>query len=196
MLADLFMTPGKGVAEQLTYWAHTYLPFSRWRRAIGEVSDGAIEEASRCGISSAAVDRRRAYQVARMVVPNRRGEHLPDLTPDAYNAFSPTTCAKSHTGKKKIAGPEERRTQYVRHPQTLAYLMTPASLARRGLGGSAPGTIVGVTIGEAAPPIGEIASDLHEQLGGKGGGAVDQFAKIVAALHAGPPQREEEPAAA
>ena len=196
MLADLFMTPGKGVAEQLTYWAHTYLPFGRWRTAIGEVVDGAVQEASRYGVSGAAIDRRRAYQVARMMVPNRRGEHLADLTPDAYNAFSPTSCAKSHSGKKKIATLEERRTQYLQHPQTLAYLMTPVGLARRGLGSSAPGTIAGVAIGEAAPPTGVIASDLHEQLGNKGGGAVDQFAEIVAALHAGPPQQEEEPAAA
>lgn len=196
MLADLFMTPGKGVAEQLTYWAHTYLPFSRWSKATGAVIDEVTKEAGRYGISAAAVDRRRAYQVARMVVPNRRGEHLADVTPDAYNAFSPTCCAKSHSGKKKIAGPEERRTRYVQHPQTLAYLLTPARLARMGLGASAPGTIVGVTIGEAASPSGVIARDLHERLGGKGGGAVDQFAKVVAALQAGLPQQEEEPAAA
>lgn len=196
MLADLFRTPGKGVAEQLTYWAHTYLPFSRWRRAIGEVIDSATKEAGRYGISVAAVDRRRAYQVARMIVPNRRGEHLADLTPDAYNAFSPTSCAKSHSGKKKIAGPEERRTRYLQHPQTLAYLLTPAGLSRMGLGASAPGTVVGVTLGEAAPPTGVIASDLHEQLGGKGGGAVDEFAKVVAALHAGLPNQEEAPDAA
>ena len=196
MLADLFMTPGKGVAEQLTYWAHTYLPFSRWRTAIDEVIDEATKEAGRYGISATAVDRRRAYQVARMLVPNRHGEHLADLTPDAYNAFSPTCCAKSHSGKKKIAGPEERRISYVQHPQTLAYLLTPAGLARMRLGASAPGTIVGATIGEAALPSDVIANDLHEQLGGKGGSAVDQFAKVVAALQAGLPQQEEEPAAA
>ncbi len=196
MLADLFRTPGKGVAEQLTYWAHTYLPFSRWRRAIGEVIDEATKEAGRYGISAAAVDRRRAYQVARMLVPNRRGEHLADLTPDAYNAFSPTCCAKSHSGKKKIAGPEERRTSYLRHPQTLAYLLTPVGLARMGLGASAPGTIVGAAIGEAALPSDVIANDLHEQLGGKGGSAVEHFAKVVAALQAGLPRQDEEPAAA
>jgi hypothetical protein len=196
MLADLFMTPGKGVAEQLTYWAHTFLPFSRWRKEIDEVIADTTKEAGRYGISSPAVDRRRAYQVARMVVPNRHGDHLPDLTPDAYNAFSPTTCAKSHSGKKKIDGPAERRAKYAHHPQTLAYVMTPASLARKGLGGSAPGTIAGVDMGEAAPAAGVIAGGMQEQLGGKGGGAVDSFAKIVAALHAGPPQPAEEPAAA
>jgi hypothetical protein len=197
MLADLFMTPGKGVAEQLTYWAHTYLPFSRWSEATGAVIDEATEEAGRYGISAAAVDRRRAYQVARMVVPNRRGEHLADLTPDAYNAFSPTCCAKSHSGKKKIAGPAERRTQYVQHPQTLAYLLTPVGLARLGLGASAPGTIAGVAIGGEVSPSGVIAAGLLEQLGGKGGGgAVDQFAQVVAALQAGLPKQDEEPAAA
>jgi len=169
MLADLFMTPGKGV--------------------IDEVIVDTTKEAGRYGISSPAVDRRRAYQVARMVVPNRHGDHLPDLTPDAYNAFSPTTCAKSHSGKKKIDAPAERRAKYVHHPQTLAYVMTPAS-------GSAPGTIAGVDMGEAAPAAGVIAGGMQEQLGGKGGGAVDSFAKIVAALHAGPPQQAEEPAAA
>ncbi len=196
MLADLFMTPGKGVAEQLTYWAHTYLPFSRWSKATGEVINEVIKEAGRYGISAAVVDRRRAYQVARMVVPNRHGEHLADLTPDAYNAFSPTSCANAYSGKKKIAGPAERRSQYVHHPQTLAYLLTPARLARMGLGGSAPGTIVGVTIGEAASPSDVIASGLREQLDGKGGGVVDQFAKVVAALHAGLPTQEDEPGAA
>jgi hypothetical protein len=64
-----------------------------------------------------------------------------------------------------------------------------------GLGGSAPGTIVGVPFGEEVPPSGVIASGLNEQLGGKGGRAVDPFAQIITQLHAGPPQQEEEPAA-
>lgn len=196
MLADLFMTPGKGFAEQLTYWAHTYLPFSRWREPTDEVIAQTLEEAARYGISSAPVDRRRAYQVARMTVPNRHGEHLPDLTPDAYNLFSPTSCAKSHQGKKKIAPPAERRQQYRAHPQTLAYLLTPTTLARLGLGGSAPGTICGVSLGEAAPPADAIAAKLREQIGGKGGAEIEQFARIVAGLRAGPPKQEEEPAAA
>ncbi len=196
MLADLFKTPGKGVAEQLTYWAHTYLPFGRWRKATDEVIAQIDKETAAYGISSASVDRRRAYQVARMMVPNRHGEHLADLTPDAYNRFSPTCCAKSHSGKKKIAPPAERAAQYIAHPQTLAYVMTPPALSRLGLGASAPGTICGVPIDEATPPVGAIASDLTERLGGKGGAMVNEYAKIVAQLHGGPPKQEEEPAAA
>ncbi len=197
MLSDLFMTIGKGVADQLAYWAHTYLPFNKWRAPTDEVVREATAQAARCGIVDAAVDRRRAYQVARMLVPNRHGEHLADLVPDAYNAFSPTCCAKSHSGKKKIAGPAERQAQFIEHPQTLAYLLTPVSLARIGLGGSAAGTVVGVPLGEAARPAGVIASDIRELLGGdKGGKAVDELAKVVAKLHAGPPQEEAEPAAA
>lgn len=196
MLADLLMTFGKGVAEQLTFWAHTYLPFSRWRKPTDDVIAAAQREAGTYGIASPAIDRRRAYQVARMVVPNRHGEHLPDLTPDAYNAYSPTSCAKSHSGKKKIAGPAEREATYLRHPQTLVYLLTPPALSRLGLGGSAPGTVAGVRLGEAAPPAGVIANDLRAQIGGKGGAAVDPYARLVATLHAGPPKQEEEPAAA
>jgi hypothetical protein len=196
MLADLFMTRGKGFAEQLTYWAHTYLPFGRWRKPTDEVIAEAVNEAKRYGISSASVDRRRAYQVVRMMVPNRHGAHLPDLTPDAYNEFSPTCCAKSHQGKKKIAAPGERKALYRAHPQTLAYLLTPTSLARLGLGGSAPGTICGVSMTEAAPPAAAIAASLRDQIAGKGGAEIDQFARIVAGLRAGPPKQEEEPAAA
>ncbi len=196
MLADLFMTRGKGFAEQLTYWAHTHLPFGRWRKPTDEVIADTVKEAQRYGISSASVDRRRAYQVARMMVPNRHGEHLPDLTPDAYNQFSPTSCAKSHSGKKKIAGPSERQARYRVHPQTLAYLLTPTGLARIGVGGSAPGTICGVSTTEAAPPADAIAGILRDQAGGKGGSEIDQFARVVAGLRAGPPKQEEEPAAA
>ena len=196
MLADLFMTPGKGVAEQLTYWAHTFLPFSRWRKAD--------RRGRRRGLRGSGTLRHfRTRCRPAPGVPGgphggaqpSRGDHLPDLTPDAYNAFSPTSCAKSHSGKKKIDGPAERRAKYLQHPQTLAYLLTPASLARKGLGGSAPGTIAGAPIGEAAPSAG-VAGALQEQLGGKGGGSIDGFAEIVAMLHAGPPPQEEEPVAA
>ena len=174
MLADLFKTPGKGVAEQLTYWAHTYLPFGRWRKATDEVIVQIDKQTATYGISSSSVDRRRAYQVARMMVPNRHGEHLADLTPDAYNRFSPTSCANSYSGKKKIAPPAERAAQYIAHPQTLAYVLTPPRLSRLGLGASAPGTIGGVLIDEATPPVEVIASDLAERLGGKGGAAVNE----------------------
>jgi hypothetical protein len=196
MLADLLMTFGKGVAEQLTFWAHTYLPVGRWRTPTDELIAAAEREAAKYGIASASIDRRRAYQVTRMIVPNRHGEHLPDLTPDAYNSYSPTCCAKSHSGKKKIAGPAEREAAYLRHPQTLAYLLTPPELSRLGLGGSAPGTVVGMPLGEAAPPANAIADQLRRQIDGKGGAAVDAYAQIVAKLHAGPAKQEEEPAAA
>lgn len=193
MLADLFKTPGKGVAEQVTYWAHTYLPFSRWRKAINEVIVQINKQTATYGISSSSVDRRRAYQVARMIVPNRHGEHLADLTPDAYNRFGPTCCAKSHSGKKEIASPAERVEQYISHPQTLAYVLTPPGLSRLGCGASAPGTICGLPTDEATPPVGVIATSLMERLESKGGTAVDGYAKIVAKLHAGPPKQEEEP---
>ena len=74
MLADLFKTLGKGVAEQLTYWVHTYLPFGRWRKPTNEVIAQISEQTATYGISSSSVDRRRAYQVARMMVPNRHGD--------------------------------------------------------------------------------------------------------------------------
>ena len=197
MLSDLLMTIGKGVADQLAYWAHTYLPFNKWRGPTDEAVQNATTQAARYGIVDAPVDRRRAYQVARMLVPNRHGEHLADLVPDAYNAFSPTCCAKSHSGKKKIAGPAARQAQFLEHPQTLAYLLTPVKLARLGLGGSPAGTVLGVPLDQAPPPSGVIASNIRELLDGdKGGKAVDEFAQIVVALHAGLPQEEEEPAAA
>lgn len=195
MLADLFMTIGKGVAEQLTYWCHTYLPLNRWRKPTDDAIAAITQAAGQYGITPASVDRRRAYQLARMLVPNRRGDHLADVAPDAYNAFSPTSCAKSHSGKKKIAGPDERRAQFLRHPQTLAYLLTPSTLARAGIGTSAPGTILGVAVDEAAPPASVIAGNLREQ-GGGAGRAVDELAAVVAKLHAGPLVEEEESEAA
>ena len=197
MLADLLPTLRKGFSDQLVYWSHTYLPFNRWRKATGEVAAEVLEDAAKYGIRDARVDRRRAYQVARMVVPNRRGDHLVDLLPDAYGVYSPTCCATSHSGKKKILPPAERRQQFRRHAQTLGYVLTPVSLARLGLGGSAPGTIMGIPMDEAAPPESAIADMLQEQLGSaKGGAALGQLAVLAAKLHAGPPQQEEEPAAA
>ena len=59
MLADLFKTLGKGVAEQLTYWVHTYLPVGRWRKATNEVIAQISEQTATYGIFS-SVDRRRA----------------------------------------------------------------------------------------------------------------------------------------
>ena len=48
MLADLFKTLGKGVAEQLTYWVHTYVPFGRWRKATNEVIAQISEQTATC----------------------------------------------------------------------------------------------------------------------------------------------------
>ena len=87
-------------------------------------------------------------------------------------------------------------TQYICHPQTLAYVLTPPGLSRLGGGASAPGTICGVPTDDATPSVGVIASNLTEGLGGKGGGIINEYAEIVAKLHTGPPKQEEEPAVA
>ena len=186
MFADFFMALRRGV-DQLTYWCHTYLPFNRWRRRTDQVLAATAEEGRRYEFAKVAVDRRRAYQVARMTVTNRRGEHLSDLLPDAYWVFSPTSCAKTLSGKKKFKSSTERREGFRSHPQTLAYLMTPSGLARVGVGASLPGTLLGVGLQEPTPPAGVIANRIREELGGGGEGAVDQYAQIIARLHAGPP---------
>ena len=191
MFADFFMALRRGV-DQLTYWCHTYLPFSRWRSRTDEVLAATGEEGKRYDLDKVAVDRRRAYQVARMTVSNRRAEHLSDLLPDAYWVFSPTSCAKTQSGKKKFKSPVERRDGFRCHPQTLAYLMTPAALARAGLGASSPGTLLGVGLTDPTPPAGVIANRIREEIGGGGEGAVDQYAQVVARLHAGPAKVESE----
>ena len=191
MFADFFMALRRGV-DQLTYWCHTYLPFNRWRRRTNLVLAATTEEGRRYDLDKVDVDRRRAYQVARMTVTNRRGEHLSDLLPDAYWVFSPTSCAKTQSGKKKFKSLPERRDGFRSHPQTLAYLMTPAGLARAGVGASLPGTLLGLGLQEPTPPAGVIANRIREELGGGGEGAVDQFAQIIARLHAGPPVVESE----
>lgn len=195
MLADLFLALRRGV-DQLTYWCHTYLPFNRWRRITEEVASAAREEVARYGIEVPLVDRRRAYQVARMIVANRHGEHLVDLVPDAYGVYAPTCCATTQSGKKKFAPLAERREAFRRHPQTLVYLLTPSWMARMGLGSSPPGTLLGIPTAEPTPPPGVIASRLREQIGSDAGGStVDEYAKMVAQLHAAPAE-EEEPAEA
>jgi len=191
MFADFFMALRRGV-DQLTYWCHTYLPFNRWRGRTNEVLTATVEEGRRYELDKVSVDRRRAYQVARMSVTNRRGEHLSDLLPDAYWVFSPTSCAKTQSGKKKFKSPSERRDDFRSHPQTLAYLMTPSGLARAGVGASTPGTLLGVGLTEQTPPAGVIANGIREEFGGGGEGSVDQYAQIVARLHAGPPVVESE----
>ena len=191
MLADLFMALWRGL-DQLTYWAHTYLPFNRWRRATDVVIATAGEEAARYGIRDAAIDRRRAYQVARMIVANRRGEHLSDVVPDAYGEYAPTCRATTQSGKTKFVPRAERREAFRRHPQTLAYLLTPAALARLGVGYSEPGTVVGVNLPEPTPPTSAVASRLRKEMANKGGCSLDVYATIVVRLHSGPAHKAEE----
>ncbi len=191
MFADFFMALRRGV-DQLTYWCHTYLPFTPWRGRTDQVLATTAEEGRRYDLDKITVDRRRAYQIARMTVTNRRGEHLSDLLPDAYWVYSPTSCAKTQSGKKKFKSLVERRDGFRGHPQTLAYLMTPPGLARVGIGASPPGTLLGVGLDESTPPSGVIANRIREQLSGGGEGAVDEYATVVARLHAGPRSEEVE----
>jgi len=189
MLPDLLMALRRGV-DQLVYWAHTYLPGNRWRASTEAVISDALEEAARYGLSDVEVDRRRAYQVGRVVVANRHGDHLVDLVPDAWNVYAPTSCARIHSGKKSYQPIADRRRDFRRHPQTLAYLLTPPDLSRTGMGRSAPGTIVGIPTAGPTPPAGVVASRLREGSDG-GGRSLDQYAQIVARLHAGPAEEEE-----
>lgn len=140
MLSELLLALRHG-PNQVRYFRHTYSPFSPWKEAIDEVIREVREEARRYGVD-AAVDRRRAYQVARMVVSNRTGDHLADLVPDAYLAYSPPSAASFHAGKSSYASPRERRDAFRKHPQTLAYLLTPPALCRAGIGGSPEGGLV------------------------------------------------------
>lgn len=192
MLPDLLMALRRGV-DQLVYWAHTYLPGNRWSDRTEAVISEAREEAARYGLTDVEVDRRRAYQVARAVVANRHGDHLVDLVPDAWNIYAPTSCATIHAGRNSYQPIAERRHDFRRHPQTLAYLLTPPDLSRRGLGRSAPGTVVGIPTAEPTPPAGVIVSRLREEL--DGGRSLDRYAQIVARLHAGPAEEEQEPEA-
>lgn len=192
MLADFLMALRRGV-DQLVYWAHTYLPFNRWRESTDAVISETLEEAARYGLADVQVDRRRAYQVGRVIVSNRRGDHLVDLVPDAWNVYAPTSCATIHAGRKSYQPIDERRRDFRRHPQTLAYLLTPPGLARRGVGGSAPGTVAGIPTAEPTPPAGAVTSGLREQLG-DAGRELDQYARIVSKLHAGPAKEEAEAA--
>jgi hypothetical protein len=191
MLADFFMALRRGV-DQLTYWCHTYFPFSRWRGSTNAVLTAITGEAKRYQLDGVTLDRRRAYQVARMTVTSRRGDHLSELLPDAYWVYQPTSCAKTQSGKKKFQPLEERRAGFLSHPQTLAYVMTPPRLARAGIGASPPGTLLGIGLEEPTPPAGVIANRIREQIGGGGEGMVDQYASVVARLHAGPPKVEPE----
>jgi hypothetical protein len=149
----------------------------------------ARAEASRYGIT-AKIDRRRAYQVTRMLVSNRRGEHLGDLVPDAYREFSPPSAATFHAGRRSYVAPDERLKTFRAHPQTLAYMLTPAKLARLGAGASPPGKLVVIEDDEQVD-LETIATRLHEVLHGKpSSGDLRAYGEILLRLHAGVPEPE------
>lgn len=195
MLADLWFALRRGW-DQLTYWRHTYSPISPWRRQTDEVVAIAKEEARRYGLQGVRVDRRRAYQVARMVIPNRHGDHVVDLLPDAYQVYAPTCCASTQAGKKEFAPLLERRDGFRRHPQTLAYLLTPPRLSRRGVGSSPYQGLVIIEPGEPTPDAGTLAERLRQGLGRRAPkAAVRRYAEVLAHLHAGPAEEATDEAA-
>ena len=195
MLSDFFHSL-RGV-DQLRYFRHTHSPFSPWKDAVDELVTAIGREVERYGIRS-KIDRRRAYQVARMVVANRQGDHLSDVVPDAYLAYSPPSAATYHAGKKKYDAPAARRQAFLDHPQTLAYLLTPAKLARLGVGSSPFGGLVVIEAGEEAVTLESLMSRLQHVVNGKAADAdLRAYAEVVLRLHAGIAEvAAEEPAAA
>lgn len=186
MLADLLMALKRG-RNQFQFWRQTYSPLSRWKAATDEVIEAVREEARRYGIEDAQVDRRRAYQIARMTVPNRHGDHVVDLLPNAYWHYAPTSKATVHSGRKQYPTIAERRAAFMSHPQTLAYLMTPPELARLGIGGSADGGIVVLGEGESEVDKSAVAQRLWKATSGQASKAVlERFADVLARLSAGP----------
>lgn len=189
MLGDLFHALRRG-PDQLRYFRHTYSPLSPWREEIRQVVETAGSEGSRYGVSG-DVDRRNAYQVARMVVASRCGEHVVDLLPDAYLEYSPPSAAGFHTGKRQYGHPDERRKKFRRHPQTLAFLFCPAALARAGLGGSVPGGVGPVGAGEKLDAD-AVAARLSEASDGKVSPSdAREYAATLVAFAAGRPKEEE-----
>jgi hypothetical protein len=175
--------------DELRYLRHTYSPLSPWRKATDRVIEEAKQEAGRYGIS-ASPERRRAYQVARMLVANRAGEHLADLVPDAYMAFSPPSAATYHAGRRSYEPPADRAAAFRRHPQTLAYLLTPARLARAGAGASATDSVGVIGTGESLD-LETVTRRLHDQLGGRASsGDLRAYGEILLRLHAGVPEPE------
>lgn len=193
MLSDLLNALRHGL-DQLRYFRHTYSPMSPWRARLNELERTIGQEAARYGVV-AGVDRRRAYQVARMVVSNRRGEHLSDLVPAAYIVYSPPSAATFHNGKRSYAAPAERRREFVVHPQTLAYLLTPPRLSRLGLGGSAAGGLVVIEADDSADvALKTVMARLQKLSAGKAPTAdLRSYAEVLLKLHAGLPA--EKPAA-
>lgn len=186
MLSDLFHALRRG-PDQLRYFRHTYSPFSPWRAAIAEVTETAGSEASRYG-ATGEVDPRRVYQVARMVVSNRHGEHLSDLLPDAWLVFSPPSAAGFHNGKRQYDSPVERRKKFLRHPQTLAYLLCPPALSRAGVGASVQHGVGPIREGEQLEEA-DVVSRLEVQAAGKlPAGGAREYAGILLGLAAGIPE--------
>ncbi len=188
MLSDFLHALRRGRSDQLRYFRHTHSPLSPWRATINEVVRASEQEAERYGIR-ASVDRRRAYQVARMVVSNRHGEHLSDQVPDAYLAYSPPSAATFHNGKRSYAAPAQRRREFLAHPQTLAYMLTPPKLSRLGLGGSMPGGVAVIEPGDEAEIASKTVMARLQKLGaGKAPPAdLSAYADVLLKLHAGLP---------
>ena len=176
MLSDFLHALCRGL-DQLRYFRHTYSPMSPWRRKLNQLLSATKQEASRYGIA-ASVDRRRVYQVARMVVSNRNGEHLADQVPDAYIAYSPPSAATFHNGKRSYAAPEQRRQDFLAHPPRLS---------RLGLGGSAAGELVVMESDEGADVALETVMARLKNLGaGKAPTAeLSSYAEVLLKLHAG-----------
>lgn len=192
MFADLWLALRRGWNE-LRYWRHTYSPFSPWKRRTDELIAATGEEASRYGIEAPAVDRRRAYQIARMVAPNRHGSHVVDVLPDAYRLYAPASKATVHAGRKSYPTIEERRRSFLTHPQTLAYLLTPAVLSRAGVGSSPRNGLIVCRPGETSVSASVVAQRLWKEMRGQvSKEALERYAGIVAALHAGPAEAKAE----
>lgn len=190
MLSDLFHALRHGF-DQIGYWRQTYSPLSPWKREIERVVSQARQESARYHVE-AGVDRRRAYQVARMVIPNRLGEHLVDVVPDAYQAFSPPSAATFHSGRRQYDPPAERLAKLRHHPQTLAYLLTPPALCRLGIGVSTPGKVAVVGHGEEVGTD-EVVARLREQATGPvSDDALRAYADVVRRLSAGLPEEAED----
>ncbi len=195
MLSDFFSALIRGLTlhgfDQMGHLRRAHSPVSPWRARTDQVVAQAQAEASRYGIT-AKIDRRRAYQVTRMLVSNRRGEHLSDLVADAYQEFSPTSAATFHAGRRSYVEPDDRLRGFRAHPQTLAYMLTPAKLARLGAGASSPGHLVVIAEGEKLD-LETVATRLHEALDGKpSSGDLRAYGEILLRLHAGVPEPEPE----